>query len=125
MKTLFIILLFSAIVIGQTKVPHLKIDMKVKENASLYLSIMPDSTRSIVSIGGAGVSPNEERFMLTNKQGKTLTLILGDTLGIENNMPISEGAKIFVNWIKTYYDTETKRLKDENTFYKKMLKGQK
>jgi len=120
MKTLLTMLLFSAIIVGQTKVPHLKIDMKVKDNPH-YLTMLNDSSRSIVSIGNIGILPNTQRFILTNKQGKTLTLILGDTLGIENEMPISEGAKIFVNWIKTYWDIEIKQLKDENTFYKKKL----
>ena len=119
MKTvIFLLLLISGVGFGQ-----------VQETGWVWvdghrISYFADSTKIISNIGidNSRISPNEQRFTFTNKQGKTLTLILGDTLKIENNMPISEDAKLFVDWVKTYYDTEIKRLNDENNFYKEKYK---
>jgi hypothetical protein len=61
-------------------------------------------------------------IVFTNEHNEYVKLIMKNTLTIENTMPISEGAQKFLDWIKLYYDSEIKRLKDENEFLRKKLR---
>ena len=69
--------------------------------------------------------PMTSSMVFTNDFNKYVKLTMKDTLEVENTMPISEGAQKFIDWIKTYYDCEMNRLKDENEFLKKELQGAK
>src|SRR3990167_2226476 len=62
------------------------------------------------------------RFTFCNDSLNCLTLdFTGDTLKVESDIPLSEGAEIFINWLKTNYDCEMFRLTNENGALKKEI----
>ena len=53
------------------------------------------------------------RFCLDNKENKELILEFDDTLKVSGDLPLSDGAKQFIEYLRTQYNTEIKRLTTE------------
>jgi hypothetical protein len=53
------------------------------------------------------------RFNFCNSKLQRCSFIFEDTLKIESDMPLSEGAELFINYIKGFYNSEIAELQRE------------
>jgi len=61
------------------------------------------------------------RFAFCNDSLQCLYLSFGDTVEVESEIPISEGAEIFIDWVKTHYDCKLYEVLNENIALKKEI----
>lgn len=67
--------------------------------------------QGVLAIGS--IQPSHS-FMFCSDTSGCLSLDFGDTLKVESDIPISEGAEIFIEWLKTRYECEMYRLNRDN-----------
>ena len=114
MKKIIMLVLFCSSILLSQILPQ-------SSNFTYGIITKPDSLIKLYTqniIPATATKKSLQTIIMQNENGQRLELDFTDTLKVVTNMPLSESAKKFMEWLQKYYNFRIMELKDGYDYYK-------